>query len=82
MKFTLTDYSSTYFCINTSVPEGFIIGPNLFLIFPNDLPDCISSQLPTYANDATICSCLDIKFHRLENVKLVADLTNDLVCNN
>ena len=33
--------------------RGPVLGPILFLLYINDLPDCILSQLSTYADDST-----------------------------
>ena len=41
--------------INCGIPQGSILGPLLFLLFINDLPNCFSSGLASmYADDTTV----------------------------
>ena len=51
--------SSSDFAVNAGVPQGSILGPTLFLLFINDLPDDIISRIGIYADDTTLYSCLD-----------------------
>ena len=45
---------STFLACKTGVPQGSILGPLFFLIFANDLPACVQSQLDSYADDTTV----------------------------
>ena len=84
IKVVLDGRSSSCYSINAGVPQGSVLGPTLFLIFINDLPDSILSKLAIYADDTTLYRSLgksrsvDKNETRREKNKMAADLECDL----
>ena len=59
LKVVLDGQQSSCYSINAGVPQGSVLGPILFLIFINDLPDDCLSQIAIYADDTTVYDCRD-----------------------
>ena len=46
--------ASDWSAVTSGVPQGSILGPLLFIIFVNDIPNCLSSPTRLFADDCTI----------------------------
>ena len=51
--------SSQEYPVNAGVPQSFILGPTLFLLYINDLHDDFICNIAIYAGDATLYSKYD-----------------------
>ena len=51
--------SAQEYPVNAGAPQGFILGPTLFLLYINDLPDDVICNIAVYADDITFFSRCD-----------------------
>ena len=52
----LNGKSSQEYPVNAGVPQGSILGPTLFQLYINDLPDDVICNIAIYADDTTLYS--------------------------
>ena len=71
-KVILEGQSSSWATVASGVPQGSVLGPLLFLIYINDLLDCVtSSTVRLFADDAVL-------YHGISSPADTADLQRDL----
>ena len=50
LRVVLDEKSSQEYPVNAGVPQGSILGPTLFLLYINDLPDDVICNIAIYAD--------------------------------
>ena len=72
------EWSSQEYQVNAGVPQGSILGPTLFLLYINDLPDDVICDIAIFADDTTLYSKCDWASDLWQQLELASELESDL----
>ena len=78
LQVVLDGKSSQEYLVNAGVPQGSFLGPTLFLLYINDLPDNPICDIAIYADDTTLYSKCDWASDLWQQLELASELESDL----
>ena len=78
LRVVLDGKSSQEYPVNAGIPQGSILGPTLFLLYINDLPDDVICNIAIYADDTTLYSKCNRASDLWQQLELASELESDL----
>ena len=78
LRVVLDGKSSQEHPVNAGVPQGSILGPTLFLLYINDLPDDVICDISIYAGNTSLYSKCDRTSDLWQELELASELESDL----
>ena len=78
LRVVLDGKSSQEYPVNAGISQKSILGPTLFLLYINDLPDDVICDIAIYADDTTLYSKCDQASDLWQQLELVSELESDL----
>ena len=70
--------SSQEYPVNVGIPQGSVLGPTIFLLYIDDLPDDVICDIAMYADDTTVYSKCDRASDLWQQLELASELESDL----
>ena len=78
LRVVLDGKSSQEYPVNAGVPQRCILGPKLFLLYINDLPDHVICNIAIYVDDTTLYSKCGQASDLWQQLELASELESDL----
>ena len=78
LRVVLDGKSSQEYPVNAGVRKGSILGPTLFPLYINDLPDDVICNIAIYGDDTTLYSKRDQASDLWQQLELASELESDL----